>query len=214
MNKSLAEYVENEILPFYEKYIGCTGGQSHGIEHVRHVIRRSLEFAEQVKGTQINIDMVYAIAAFHDTGIATDRATHEKIGAQILLADKFIAKMFSKEQRQIMAEAVEDHRASLKNEPRSIYGKIVSSADRRTDIDDGLCAVFQHNIKYCPHLSRDQMIEKSRLFVIEKYGDGGYAKNKSYFDDKEYKAYRTGLSDLAANKPAFKERILKANDLA
>ena len=38
-----------------------------------------------------------------------------------------------KEQRKIIGEAVEDHRASLSYEPRSIYGKIISEADRDLD---------------------------------------------------------------------------------
>ena len=38
---------------------------------------------------------------------------------------------------KIIKEAIEDHRASAKNEPRSIYGKIVSTADRNNTVEDG-----------------------------------------------------------------------------
>ena len=44
-----------------------------------------------------------------------------------------MADYFTKEQRKIIGEAVEDHRASLSYEPRSIYGKIISEADRDLD---------------------------------------------------------------------------------
>ncbi len=37
---------------------------------------------------------------------------------------------FDDEQRIIIKEAIEDYRATLEYEPRSDYGKIISSADR------------------------------------------------------------------------------------
>ena len=53
----------------------------------------------------------------------------------MLEIDNNLRKFFTEEDIAIMAEAVEDHRASLGYEPRSVYGKIVSSADRNTLID-------------------------------------------------------------------------------
>ena len=35
----------------------------------------------------------------------------------------------------MIGEAVEDHRASLPYEPRSLYGKIISEADRDLDFE-------------------------------------------------------------------------------
>ena len=40
------------------------------------------------------------------------------------------------EEIKTMAEAVGNHRASKGSEPRSVYGKIVSFADRNTLTDD------------------------------------------------------------------------------
>ena len=49
-------------------------------------------------------------------------------------------KFFKEEQRKIIAEAIVDHRASLEYEARSIYGKIVSSADREISVQNMLRA--------------------------------------------------------------------------
>lgn len=43
-----------------------------------------------------------------------------------------------------MSEAIEDHRASLEYIPRSIYGKIISSADRNTSIEDILKRTYEY----------------------------------------------------------------------
>ncbi len=73
--------------------------------------------------------MVYTVAAYHDLGHHIDGKNHEKVSAEMLLADENLREFFSEEEIRIMTEAVYDHRASMEGEPRSIYGKIVSSAD-------------------------------------------------------------------------------------
>ena len=128
INKKLQDYIENNIFPSYKK-----NDLGHNLDHVKYVIERSLKFASKV--TNINYDMVYTIAAYHDIGHYIDAKNHEKISAEMLLADKNLRTFFSEDEIKIMSEAVYDHRASLEGEPRSIYGKIVSSADRNTLVD-------------------------------------------------------------------------------
>lgn len=57
----------------------------------------------------------------------------KQIQKNILLSDGNLKKWFSNDEIKVMADAVEDHRASLEYEPRSIYGKIISEADRVID---------------------------------------------------------------------------------
>ena len=52
-----------------------------------------------------------------------DVNNHEKISANILKEDKNLKNFFTEEEIKIMAEAVFDHRASMKGNPKSIYGK-------------------------------------------------------------------------------------------
>lgn len=68
----------------------------------------------------MNIDMVYIIAAYHDLGRLVDNETHNIESGKMVREDKFLRENFSAEEVETMAEAVEDHRASLGHEPRSI----------------------------------------------------------------------------------------------
>ena len=68
--------------------------------------------------------MVYVIAAFHDIAVHIDRKNHEILSADIFYNDDNMKKFFNSEERLIIKEAIEDNRASLKGEPRSIYGRV------------------------------------------------------------------------------------------
>ena len=109
-NLDIMEFVESQILPRYAAF-----GKSHGLSHVQHVIRNSIELA-RVTGADIN--MVYIIAAYHDLGMSGPRAIHHITGGKILAADARLKKWFSPERIRIMKEAVEDHRASASHQPR------------------------------------------------------------------------------------------------
>ena len=125
INRELKEYIEREILPLYLSF-----DKAHNTDHAEAVISRSLELATAY---DVDIDMVYAIAAFHDTGLKFGRELHHIHSGEILAADAFILGHFTAEQIETMCQAVEDHRASSKEAPRSIYGRIVAEADRCID---------------------------------------------------------------------------------
>lgn len=78
--------------------------------------------------------MVYVIAAYHDIGHHIDSKNHEVISADIMSKDENLKKFFTDEELIIIKEAIEDHRASSKEDSRTIYGKIVSSADRNNTV--------------------------------------------------------------------------------
>jgi len=120
-------YVEAEILPLYEHF-----DKGHSPEHARTVLCNSFEIAAEI-AAEFDYEMVYVVAAYHDVGMKFGRENHEKTSAAELLRDENLREWFTAVQLATMAEAVEDHRASNDYEPRSIYGKIVSEADR--DID-------------------------------------------------------------------------------
>ena len=132
----LVEFIETKILPQYAAF-----DAAHNMEHVTRVIRHSLEL---VKVTGADVNMVYAIAAYHDLGMSGPRAVHHLTGGKILAADARLKKWFSPEQLKVMREAVEDHRASASHSPRSIYGKIVAEADRDIEKD----VVIRRTIQY------------------------------------------------------------------
>ena len=114
-------------------------------------------------------------------------------------------KFFNAEERNIIAEAIFDHRASLEYEARSIYGKIVSSADRETSVENMLTRsiLYQADKHKAENPSLEQVIEYSYKKLSSKYGKGGYAK--MYYPDEKYKNYLNKMQELLENKEKFIE---------
>ena len=205
-NKALEKYINDYILKEYSK--NDTG---HGIDHIRYVMQRSVTFAKQVGN--VDLDMVLTIAAYHDLGHHIDAKNHEKISAEILRNDQKLREFFTAEQIEIMAQAVEDHRASLKRKIRTIYGRIVSTADRNVDIYEVLRRTYGYRLRHNPTDTVDKMIEDSRRHLIDKFGEKGYANGKDYIDDQQYKNFLIQLRELTADKEKFRTTYLKANEI-
>lgn len=168
MNENLKNYIEDNILPQYINY-----DKAHQRDHIETVIEESLNLADHFG---VDMDMAYAIAAYHDLGIPEGRETHHITSAKRLLADKELTKWFSDEKLKVMAEAIEDHRASSKNEPRSIYGKIVAEADRNIDTEIVLRRIIQYGISHFPDLNKEEQYTRMLGHLHEKYAEGGYIK--------------------------------------
>lgn len=164
----LVEFIETQILPRYAEF-----DRAHNLEHVTRVIRNSLEL---VKSTGADINMVYAIAAYHDLGMSGHRADHHLRGGKILAADARLKKWFSPEQLKIMKEAVEDHRASASRAPRSVYGKIVAEADRDIDSDTVFRRTIQYGLSNYPELDREGHWKRFQEHMQSKYSKDGYIK--------------------------------------
>lgn len=126
VNEYLVLYIEKNIFPRYEKFY------SHGMLHINNVIKNMLMLADYY---ELDKNMAYTIAAFHDLGLKVDRNNHEYESGKILNSDKELRKYFDEEQIRIMKEAVEDHRGSRKERPRNFYGECVSDSDRDFDIE-------------------------------------------------------------------------------
>lgn len=168
INEDIVSYIENEIIPMY-----CGFDAAHREDHVRQVISSSLKMAAEY---DVNMDMVYVIAAFHDIGLAIDRKTHHLISAQKLLQDAALRKWFSVPQMEIMAQAVEDHRASNTWEPRSIYGKLVAEADRQIESVSIVKRTIQYSLSNYPKLDKEGHWKRTLEHLHEKYAEGGYLK--------------------------------------
>ena len=166
LNPELTSYIEQRILPRYREF-----DRAHDEEHARTVIRRSLELAEAY---DVDADMVYAIAAYHDTGLVNGRENHHLDAGRILAADRTLRRWFSEEQIDTMREAVEDHRASAKHAPRSIYGRIVAEADRMIDPETIIRRTVQYGLAHYPTLDREGHYARCMEHLQQKYAEGGY----------------------------------------
>lgn len=193
VNEKLEKYIQSSIFPQYK-----LNGKSHDLSHIKYVIQRCNKIS---KNYDINFDMLYTIAAYHDIGHHIDAKNHEKVSAKILSEDKNLESFFSNEEIEIMKEAVEDHRASLEYEPRSIYGKIISSADRNTNIEQPLIRSYYYRKEHFPNMSDLEIMEGAYEHLKEKFGVHGYAK--CYIIDEEYEKYLKDIRELLSDKELF-----------
>ena len=165
---SLHEYIENEILPRYAAF-----DKGHQRDHAESVIEESMVLAQEHGADQ---EMAYVIAAFHDLGLEKGRELHHIYSGEILMADPILPQFFNKEQLMLMRDAVEDHRASSKNAPRSIYGAIVAEADRHIDPETILRRTMQFGMKQNPEADFEWHFERAYQHMLEKYAEGGYMR--------------------------------------
>ena len=170
-------YIQQEILPQYDVFDG-----GHKRDHAETVIRESLKLARAYEADET---MAYVIAAYHDLGLKFDREKHHIHSGEILMADENLRQWFTQEQLLTMRDAVEDHRASGKNPPRTIYGAIVAEADRQIDPLTVVHRTMAYSQKLYPdgdflaaegHDYFDTLYQRSLEHLHEKYAEGGYLK--------------------------------------
>lgn len=168
VDETLVRYIETEILPRYEAF-----DKAHQIDHVRTVINESLRLAQFY---DVDHNMVYAVAAYHDTGLVAGREHHHEVSARIVRDDRNLQRWFTPQEIATIADAVEDHRASSGTSPRSIYGCIVAEADRVIDCDKTLRRTVQYGLQHEPQLDREGQYERFIGHLRKKYAPGGYLR--------------------------------------
>lgn len=164
----LQRYIYEKIIPQYINF-----DKAHQVDHVEYVIEESLKLALHY---EVDPSMVYTIAAYHDLGLCEGREFHHIVSGKMLLADETLRRWFTDDQMQQMTEAIEDHRASNKYAPRSIYGKIVAEADRMIDPEVTLRRTVQYGFSHYPEMNQEQQYERFCKHLADKYAEGGYLK--------------------------------------
>ena len=173
VNPSLEKYLLEEIVPRYSGF-----DLAHREDHAMTVISQAMLLLDRMPsdGTPVDRDMLMAAAACHDLGLVNGRDNHHLDSGKIIREDKRLKEWFDTEQIETIAQAAEDHRASGKSAPRSIYGMLVAEADRVIDGETIIRRTIQFGQKHYPELDRDGHIERAVAHLREKYGRGGYLK--------------------------------------
>ena len=151
--------------------------------------------------------MLLAAAACHDLGLVNGRDNHHVDSGVIIRADENLKQWFSPEQIETIAQAAEDHRASGKGAPRSIYGMIVAEADRVIDGETIIRRTVQFGFKHYPNLSREGHIARAVDHLHEKYGRGGYLK--LWIPWSENAARLNALQDIIADPDAVLREVTR-----
>ena len=145
--------------------------------------------------------MVYVVAAYHDIGHHIDSKTHEIISADIMSKDENLKEFFNEDELKVIKEAIEDHRASAKDDPRSIYGRIVSSADRNNKVEDCLRRTYTYGKKLNPEATDEELFQRAYDVLQNKFGEDGYAKY--YFKDSNYEKFLKEIRYLLKDKDNY-----------
>jgi len=164
----IKSYIEQKIIPQYEQF-----DAAHKTPHALKVIKTIMELTRIVP--DVDDEMCYVVAAFHDLGLAFGRETHHLESERIVRQDEFLKNYFSKDQIDIMAKAVRDHRASGSC-PENIYGKLISDADRDYDFDN----VITRCINYRRELDFFESFVEVQKHIKNKYRSDGYMKEFYY----------------------------------
>ena len=164
--ESLQIYIDDEIIPRYAAF-----DKAHREDHARAVIDRALAM-----GRQYDIDeaMLLTAAACHDLGLAIDRKTHHLESGRIIREDARLREWFTPEQIETIAQAAEDHRASAKSLPRSLYGRLVAEADRMIVPETIIRRTVQFGLSNYPELDKEGHWQRTLEHLHEKYAEGGY----------------------------------------
>ena len=164
----ITAWIDESVIPRYDAF-----DKGHRRDHAEYVIATALELSRYYP---VDREMVAVAAACHDLGLAVDRATHHLESGRIIRGMSELGRWFSPEQIETVAQAAEDHRASSKDEPRSIYGKLVAEADRQIIPEVVIRRTVQFGLKHYPELEREGHWLRTLEHLEEKYAEGGYLK--------------------------------------
>lgn len=202
IREELKAYIEREILSRYDGF-----DAAHRRDHADVVVSRSVELAQRLGA---NVEMAYVIAAYHDTGLAVGREVHHTESKRILLEDSALRRWFAEEDIATMGDAVEDHRASSKQPPRTIYGRIVAEADRLIEPRTILRRTVQFTLTHHPDLDKEEGYARLVEHMREKYDYGGYLR--LWIEESDNAQRLEELRRIIADKPLLRslyERIYK-----
>ena len=207
----LEKYIFEKIVPTYAEF-----DSAHREDHAITVIEQALELAERMEvwnkvndapEWDVNVDrnILLAAAACHDLGLVNGRDLHHIDSGKIIRCDTMLRKWFTEEEIETIAQAAEDHRASGKTAPRSIYGMLVAEADRIIDGETIIRRTVQFGLDRYPELERDGHIERATAHLKEKYGRGGYLKLWIPWSSNAMRL--SELQDLIADDIAIRSKV-------
>ena len=214
---SLEKYIYEDIVPRYAGF-----DSAHREDHALTVINQakrlldsreewlkahhtkpgdgSMEWAQPVEW-----NILLAAAACHDLGLVNGRERHHLDSGRIIRNDSRLKEWFSDDEIETIAQAAEDHRASGKSEPRSIYGKLVAEADRVINGETIIVRTVQFGLNNYPCLDEDGHMERAVSHLREKYGRGGYLKLWIPWSDNAVRL--AALQDIIADEKAVYQEV-------
>ena len=205
VNPLLKKYISESIFPEYKK-----NDKGHGLIHILEVIRRSFVLNKNLN-LGLDVNMIYTIAACHDLGKYINSDIHEKIAADIFIKDENMKLFFNEEQRIIIKEAIEDHRSSKKDHPRTKYGELISSADRNTRIEIVFIRSFFVAHERMPEMNIEEYLDYTYKRLSKRYGEE--EPENMFLEDEDYRIFISEMRELLKHEEEFKNKYCEVNHI-
>lgn len=217
--EDLRKYLYDEIVPKYSSF-----DAAHKEDHALTVMEQAMKLlagrsewlaghpeADPIWKSEVDPSMLLTAAACHDLGLSRGRERHHLDSGAIIRKDRCLRRWFDDDGIELIAQAAEDHRASGKNAPRSIYGMLVAEADRVIDGDVIILRTIQYGLKNYPEMDRSAHIERAIAHLREKYGYGGYLRLWIPWSDNAMRL--DALRQVIADDDAVLRAVTKAVDM-
>lgn len=156
-----------DILPEYNKV--KEGG--HGKDHIIDVIEKSYDMAIEFNE---NPEVCCVAALLHDIGLITHSREEHHIGSEIWVKEhkEMLKRFFKDNEIYRIQKAVLEHRSTFKGKYTSFISRIISDADRSTNI-------------YLM-ISRSYLYNKSKGYDEEEIYKNVYTHLKEKYGEREY----------------------------
>lgn len=205
VDPKLRSYVEENVFPLWE-----LNDKGHGPIHRTEVIRRIFALNETFH-LKLNPNMLFVIASYHDVGKYIDHKKHHLIAAEKFMEDVGMKRFFNDDERVIMKEAMEDHRSSKEDEPRSVYGKLISSADRNTTIEMVFIRSFFVAKDRMPDMNINEYLDYTVNRLRKRYGEEN--PENMFFEDDVYQVFLKDMRNLLSRPDDFKNLYCSINHI-
>ena len=205
VDPKLRSYVEENVFPLWE-----LNDKGHGPIHRTEVIRRIFALNETFH-LKLNPNMLFVIASYHDVGKYIDHKKHHLIAAEKFMEDVGMKRFFNDDERVIMKEAMEDHRSSKEDEPRSVYGKLISSADRNTTIEMVFIRSFFVAKDRMPDMNMNEYLDYTVNRLRKRYGEEN--PENMFFEDDVYQVFLKDMRNLLSRPDDFKNLYCSINHI-
>lgn len=173
MNRNFDEirdFLMREIVPLYDRF-----DAGHQRDHALSVMSTSQKLAMRYY-PDVDRAMLLVAAAYHDVGLSHGRKEHHTWSARLLRSDERLLRWFTPQEISVMADAAEDHRASLRHAPRTIYGRLVAESDRLIDCETVIRRTILYGLAHYPSLDKEAQYRRLADHMHEKYAEGGYLR--------------------------------------
>lgn len=182
-----------DILP---KYDGVKEG-GHGRGHIIDVIKKSYDMAIEFNEDP---EVCCVAALFHDIGLLTNSRSVHHISSAIYVAEnlELLRRYFSDDDIYKIFSAVLEHRSGYKDKYTSMVSKIVSDADRSTDIYRMISRSYAYNKS--KGYEEDRIYNEVYSHLKEKY----YERTYNFLSSKLQKDLNDAR-EILKNEEEFKK---------